>query len=201
MNEGWASWWHYNILKELDLEPSMHIEFLKVHNQVIRASKGRVNPYYMGFKIWEDIANKSKDPNAIFEIRALERDSSFIRRYLNFELCREMNLMQFDEQDRYYVVTEVADDDGWRKIRNLLADTVGMGSIPVITVCDVMKSNNTLHLKHIYDGRELDVTNTFETLKYTAKLWGGKVILETILNKHPKRIICSNDLKISLENI
>lgn len=201
MNEGWASWWHYNILNKLNLDYGKHIDFLKIHNTVISPSQGKINPYYMGFKIWERLANHYKEPNKIFNVRSLERDSSFIRRYLDFELCREMNLIQFEEQDRYYIVKEVADDEGWKNIRNYLADTVGMGRIPLIIVEDVVKSDNTLYLKHIYDGRELDSRNTFETLKYIVKLWGGKVILETVINKCAKRIICSNDLRISLENI
>ena len=199
MNEGWASWWHYNILKELDLDHGNHIEFLKIHNSVIRPLPGRINPYYMGFKIWENIVNRYEDPQKIFEVRTLERDSSFIRRYLNFDLCREMNLLEFEEQDRYYVVTEVADEEGWRNIRNRFADTVGMGSIPKIIVKDTKKRDNTLLLKHVFDGRELDATNTFETLKYVSRLWGGKVVLETVMNKSEKKIICSSDGKISLE--
>lgn len=198
MNEGWASWWHYNILKELDLDYGNHIEFLKVHNSVIRPYTGRINPYYMGFKIWEDIVKRYHDSQKIFEVRALERDSSFIRRYLTFELCSEMNLLEFEEQDRYYVVKEVADEQGWRKIRNHLADIVGMGSIPSIIVEDAIKSDNTLLLKHLYDGRELDANNTFETIKYITKLWGGKVVLDTTMNKCKKRIVCSSDGKISL---
>lgn len=54
MNEGWASYWHYNILKSLDLEQGQHLEFLKRHNQVIRPHVGQMNPYYVGFKIFED---------------------------------------------------------------------------------------------------------------------------------------------------
>ncbi len=29
MNEGWASYWHYNILKKLNLPQGLHLEFLK----------------------------------------------------------------------------------------------------------------------------------------------------------------------------
>ena len=51
----------------------------------------------------------------------------------------EMNLIQLEEQDRFYLVTEVADDEGWKNIRNYLADTVGMGRLPKIVVDDVIK--------------------------------------------------------------
>ena len=51
MNEGWASFWHYTILKELDLPEGLHFEFLKRHNDVIAPAIGGINPYYIGFKI------------------------------------------------------------------------------------------------------------------------------------------------------
>ncbi|HOA80162.1 MAG TPA: SpoVR family protein [Defluviitaleaceae bacterium] len=201
INEGWACYWHYNILNDLELSYGSHIDFLKIHNSVIAPHQGRLNPYYLGFKIWKKIAKESKDLRKIFEVRALERDFSFIRRYLDFDICMEMNLIQLEEQDRFYLVTEVADDEGWKNIRNYLADTVGMGRLPKIVVDDVIKIDNVLCLKHIYDGRELDVTNTFETLKYIVRLWKGTVMLDTVVNKCPKRIICSKDFRISLENI
>jgi stage V sporulation protein R len=201
INEGWACWWHYQLLNDLDLDYGSHIDFLRIHNNVISQYPGRINPYYLGFKIWDKIAKKTRDMKKLFEIRALERDSSFIRRYLDFDTCREMNLIQLEEQDRFYVITELADDEGWKSIRNYLAESVGMGRIPKIVVDDVIKSDNLLCLKQIYDGRELDVTYAFETLKYIVKLWGGKVSLDTVINKSPKRIICDKEFRISLENI
>jgi stage V sporulation protein R len=199
MNEGWASWWHYHILQELDLDKGQYLEFLKMHNGVICPATGRINPYYVGFKIWEDISKRFDDPKKMFEVRALERDASFIRKYLTFELSREMNLFKFDEKEQYYIVTEVADEDGWKNIRNYFAGTVGMGNIPIIRVKEVIKSDHTLYLEHVYDGRELELTNAFETLKYIGRLWSGKVILETTVNEKLKNIICNDEQKISLE--
>jgi len=54
MNEGWASYWHYSILKKLNLPQSLHMEFLSRHNQVIRPFLGSINPYFVGFKMFED---------------------------------------------------------------------------------------------------------------------------------------------------
>ena len=58
MNEGWASYTHYNILKQLDLPQELHLEFLKRHNDVIAPAIGGLNPYYVGFKIFEDLDKK-----------------------------------------------------------------------------------------------------------------------------------------------
>ncbi|MEL7598209.1 MAG: SpoVR family protein, partial [Clostridiaceae bacterium] len=122
MNEGWASYWHYNILKKLDLEPSLHLEFIKRHNDVITPMLGRINPYFMGFKIYEDIVEKY-GIEKIFEVRALERDESFIRRYLTKELCEELNLFEYVKRNTNYEITEVSDDQGWRQIRNTLSSS------------------------------------------------------------------------------
>lgn len=55
MNEGWASYTHYNILKQLDLPQELYLEFIKRHNDVIAPAIGGLNPYYIGFKMFEDI--------------------------------------------------------------------------------------------------------------------------------------------------
>ena len=50
MNEGWASFWHYNILKELDLPDELYLEFIKRHNDVIAPGYGSINPYFIGLR-------------------------------------------------------------------------------------------------------------------------------------------------------
>lgn len=54
-----------------------------------------------------------------------------------------------------------------------------MGAVPVIRVVDVVKTDNTLMLEHVFDGRELDLEYAKYTLKYVAKLWGSTVKLKT----------------------
>ncbi|QGU00862.1 SpoVR-like protein [Candidatus Syntrophocurvum alkaliphilum] len=181
MNEGWASYWHYKILKNLDLPESLYIEFLKRHNQVIRTFEGGLNPYHIGFKIFEYIDNNSLAQNEIFNIRETERDSSFIRRYLNRELCEELKLFEYRKRSRDYIITEVADNEGWKEIRDNLATNVGIQAVPNIKVIDVNKKDNILLLEHEWDGRELQLEFAHETLKYIARLWGGNVRLKTIV--------------------
>lgn len=201
MNEGWASWWHYQILQSLNLPLNLQIEFFKTHNSVISPVPGRLNPYYIGFKIWESLSKKHEnEPEKLFMIREVERDASFIRNYLTFELCRELNLFEYKEEERYYVISEVADKDGWKQIRNQLALLVGYGSIPNIVVEDVQRSDRTLILRHIYDNRELNLTYASETIKHIQSLWKGKVILKTVLSSIPRKIICNESKKVSVEN-
>lgn len=198
MNEGWASYWHYNILKSLDLPEGLHFEFLKRHNDVVAPMLGGLNPYYVGFKMFEDI-EKRYGRDKIFEVRSMERDASFIRRYLTQELCEELNLFQYGKKSFEYVIEEVSDEDGWKEIRDNLAFTAGLGSIPYIRVIDLNTRDLTLTLEHVYDGRELEATYAKETLKYVQQLWGYKVRLLT-KNKDNKEfyINCDVDKKITV---
>ena len=58
MNEGWASFWHKRILEALDLPQEMKLEFIVRHNQVLTPTVGTVNPYHLGYKVWEDIEKR-----------------------------------------------------------------------------------------------------------------------------------------------
>jgi len=176
MNEGWASFWHYRILNHLKLPQSLHLEFIKRHNQVIAWHPGSLNPYHLGFKIFTKLDSESEDKRRIFHIREQERDVSFLRRYLDEELCRELNLFEFQKEDRDYVVSEVADETGWKRVRDTLAMSVGMNSVPIIKVKEI-GSGNILILEQEWDGRELLINYAHQTLKYIARLWGNTVRL------------------------
>lgn len=195
MNEGWASYWHYRILHELELPQTLHLEFLQRHNMVIRPHEGQLNPYFVGFKLFEYLLRRDGTP-AIMAIRSDERDSSFIRRYLNQELCAELKLFAFAAKGENVVVTEKADEQGWTAIRDLLANSVGTGSIPAICVEGV--DNGALTLTHEFDGRELELGYANETIKYVQTLWGGRVDLKTRLQDKNKVICCdqSGDVRV-----
>lgn len=197
MNEGWASFWHYTILNKLQLPQGLHIEFLKRHNQVIRPHLGGLNPYYVGFKILEDLVSKH-GIRKIFEVREVERDQSFIRRYLTRELCEEMNLFEYMKMGNSYIITEVSDEEGWKKVRDTIAGSSGLSGIPVIKVLEWVQKDNMLVLDHQYDGRELELGYAYETLKHVVDLWDGKVALITNLDNKRKLISCDEQKKVTL---
>lgn len=196
MNEGWASYWHKKILESLDLEQSLHIEFIVRHNQVVRPIPGQINPYHLGLRIWEDLYRRYTEPTAeeierdgpptksaeakLFEAREAERDASFLRRYLTEELMRELDLFQYEPRGEDLVVSDVADQQGWRKVKETLIQNVGTGSIPVIKVDDAdFGQHRTLYLVHYHDGRDLHAEYAEKTLAYLHRLWGREVALET----------------------
>lgn len=197
MNEGWASFWHYTILNNLELPQNMHFEFLRKHNEVIRPLKSSINPYFIGFKIIENLYN-TQGKDKIFEVRENERDQSFIRRYLTQELCSEMNLFEYISTGNEYMISEVSDDEGWKMVRDTLCNTVGIGSVPTIKVTEWSPKENTLFLEHEFDGRELELSYAYETLKHLVDLWKGKVVLTTHLEEKMKNIACDEMKRISL---
>jgi len=178
MNEGWASYTHYNILKQLDLPQELHLEFIKRHNDVIAPAIGGLNPYYIGFKIFEYL-EKKYGKEKIFEVREVDRDSSFLRRYLTRELCEELNLFQYNQRTFDTIIEEISDEDGWKSIRDTISYTCGIGSIPYVRVADLNKNDRTLTLENVYDGRSLDLSYAKATLQYIQELWGNDVKLVT----------------------
>ena len=214
MNEGWASYWHKQILESLDIDQGLRIEFIVRHNQVLRPMPGQINPYHLGFKIWEDIYRRHTDPtpdevkkygtptkngkDKIFEVREVERDTSFLRRYLTEEMMRELDMFQYEARGDDYVVSKVSDEDNWKTVKETLIKNVGTGSIPVIKVEDAdFGHNRTLYLKHYHDSRDLQLEYAEKTLAFVYRLWGRECVLETTL-QGKRSLLCYNDRGFSM---
>jgi stage V sporulation protein R len=210
MNEGWASYWHREILNSLDLPQELQLEFIVRHNQVVRPHEGGLNPYHLGLKIWDDIRKRYDDPSPeesrefhrapgeglkqLFEVRAADRDASFLRRFLTEELMREMDLFQYQSKGSDLVVSDVSDEEGWQKIKETLIKSVGMGSVPVIKIEDCgFGDSRTLLLKHDHDGRDLHLEYAEKTLSYLFKLWGREVALETVVGGKRTLLVFNDD--------
>src|SRR5918911_3831579 len=170
MNEGWASFWHARIMRELDLSDKEHLEFAELHSGVVSPHMGQLNPYYLGYKIFEDIERRWDNPTAeerekfgrrggdgrakIFEVREIENDVSFLRNYLTEELCEELDLFVYELVDEEeWTVTEKR----WERVRDQLVANMTNFGFPYIVVADGDYNNNReLYLKHHYNGEEHD---------------------------------------------
>ena len=199
MNEGWASFWHREILNSLELPPELHLEFLVRHNQVVRPHPGGLNPYHIGLKVWDEIVRlhdaptpeEAREPGhptgsgreAMYAVRSADRDVSFLRRFLSERLMRELDLFQYEQRSEDYVVTKVSDRESWRDVKETLLKSIGTGTIPVIKITDAdFGGNRTLYLVHDHDGRDLLLDYAERTLHHLHKLWGREVALETFIN-------------------
>ncbi|MFZ5816889.1 MAG: SpoVR family protein, partial [Bacillota bacterium] len=120
MNEGWASFWHMRIMRELDLTDDEFLEFGKLHAGVCTPGHSRINPYFVGLKIFEDI-EKRFGREKIFEVREMENDVSFLRSYLTEELVRDLDLFIYekDEGEDWRIT-----DKQWERVRDTLCDAM-----------------------------------------------------------------------------
>jgi stage V sporulation protein R len=178
MNEGWASYWHYTILHELQLPADLHVAFVKSHNQVIRPHIGGINPYHLGFHLFQRIKER-KGVEEMFLAREVHNDASFIRQYLTQDDCEDLNLFSYSrKRSGDTTVDDVSDEDGWEDVRRGLVAQVGGGSIPVLFVEDCMR-NGVLYLGHEHDGRDLELQEARRTLQHVQLLWENDVVLST----------------------
>lgn len=197
MNEGWASYWHQRIMRELNLTTDETIEYAKLNAGVVQPSKTSINPYYLGLKIFEDIEKRYDNPTEemikmgvkpgsgrekIFEVREIESDISFIRNYLTKELVEQEDMYLFEKKGTDYKIT----DKDYRNVRDQLVSMRVNGGFPYIVVDngDYLR-NGELYLKHGFEGMELDPHYLEHVLPYIYQLWGRPIHVETYVENKP----------------
>lgn len=182
-------------MRELDLPDKEFLEFSELHSGVVSPHKGSLNPYYIGYRILEDIERRWDNPSAeerrifgrqggegrakIFEVREMDSDVSFLRNYLTEELCEELDLyvMAHDEDEGEWRVTEKR----WERVRDQLVANMTNFGFPVIVVADGdYNRNRELYLRHEFEDSELDHAYARKVLEHVHALWGRDVHLETI---------------------
>jgi stage V sporulation protein R len=193
MNEGWASFWHQRILREMDLTSGEALEFAKLNAGVVQPSRTGINPYYLGLKIFEDIEDRYNNPTEemkrrgvqpgsgrekMFEVREIESDISFLRNYLTKDLVMREDMYLFQKQGKDYKVV----DKAWENVRDQLVSMRVNGGFPYLMVTDgdYMK-NGELYIKHGYEGIELDIKYLEKVMPYIHQLWGRSIHMETVI--------------------
>lgn len=211
MNEGWATFWHYTILNKMYDEglvsDGFMIEFLQSHTNVVYQPAydspyySGINPYALGFammsdirricelpteedKRWfPDIANSNWNETLHFAMRNF-KDESFIRQYLSPKLIRDFKLFAVLDDDKKsdIEVSAIHDDDGYKFIRQSLAEQYNLGSIePNIQVYNVdVRGDRSLILRHTRHNRMPLDESAQEVMKHARRLWGFNVKLESV---------------------
>lgn len=212
MNEGWATFWHYTIINTMYerhlVDDAFMVEFLHNHTDVIHQSSfdephyAGINPYNLGFNIFQDIRRICENPTAediawfpelanTDWLTALDfamrnyKDESFIAQYLSPKIIRDLKLFAIvnDTSLPELEVTEIHDENGYKKIRELLSQQYNLSiTEPNIQVYNVDKrGDRSLTLRHIRrDSRPLESKDATEVLKHLYKLWGFTVKLESV---------------------
>ena len=205
-NEGWASYWHQRILREMDLTEEETIEYAKLNAGVVQPSRTSINPYYLGVKIFEDIEERWNNPTReerdrfgrkqgqgrqkMFEVREMDSDISFLRNYLTKDLVDKLDMYVFAKQGNDWTISSKA----WETVRDQLVTSRVNGGFPYIMVQDGdYLKNGELYLSHQFEGMELDVKYLEKTLPYVYKLWGKSTHIETRIED--RRVLFTYDGK------
>ncbi|MEJ7808161.1 MAG: SpoVR family protein [Telluria sp.] len=184
MNEGWASYWHARLLREADfLPPELYVAAIKSHSDVVRPFGGgrqlslSVNPYHLGFSMWEYIIDKHGMDKARQIVRE-EDDFGFIRNYLDQALADQLDLFVYEMRK-----------DGETKITNrdihaireaILAPKYNYGA-PGVSVARVgVDGSLDLHHDYLRDGRGLELQQADKVVDYVGRVWRRPVTLHTV---------------------
>lgn len=200
--------WHSRIMREMGdkglISDSDTIEFAQLHSSVLTPSRTSLNPYYIGFKIFEDIERRWDNPTPeerdrlgrkpgmgrqkIFEVRELDNDVSFLRNYLTEDLVRDLDLYLYKKDGDEWVVVE----KNWQKVRDtIVANMTNFGHPYLVVDNGDYRGNRELYIKHLFEGQELDLNYAEKTLHHVFQLWGRPVHLETVFEG--KRILMTYD--------
>ncbi|GCB05900.1 SpoVR family protein [Ralstonia sp. SET104] len=211
MNEGWATFWHYTILHKLYDEKLVNdafmLELLQAHTNVIYQPPfnspyySGLNPYTLGFLMFQDIRRICESPEEEdyrwapeiagsdwqttldFAMRNF-KDESFLLQFLSPRVIRELKLFSVldDDRDAKLRVTAIHDDDGYRKIRELLAGQYDLSNIePNIQVTNVdVGGDRSMTLRHLQSSRRPLGPNYEEMLRHVVRLWGFTCRLEVV---------------------
>ncbi len=207
MNEGFASFWHYTLMNDLQeagyLSDCNMLEFIHNHCGVLnqpdydsRIYSG-INPYKLGFSIFSDIRRICENPTEedkewfpgligkdwLEEIKFAAynfKDSSFILQYLSPKVIRDLKLFNIldDSSKVSWVVSDIHDEEGYKKIRRTLADSYDFAlNTPDVYIegWDARKSRALYVVFKERNGRMLDIGTGEEVLEMIKSLWGFKV--------------------------
>jgi len=228
MNEGYATYWHKIIMREMSdkgfLDQEEQIKWIAMHTGVITPTLKGLNPYYFGMKMFdfiEDYHNgnledaekrwldKEKLPvfpkykgeyvgspgnKMVREIMKGDDDQSFIRNYFNKIPADRMGMYVYEELAEAGQKLTIIADRGWERIRERLVASMNNDGNPYLVVTDANHNRNqSLYIKHLYEGRELELKYLEKTFPHLHTLWGRPVYVETVVGGN--RVIFSYDGK------
>ena len=193
MNEGFASFCHAELMLKFDDIPKHeYMDFCKIHEKVVQpgANKLNINPYFLGFTIFNDIRerwnklheNGESDIDGmqkIYEVVATEDDISFIRNYLTEEIAEDLQLFSYksmrtnDGGEAVHILAKEID-----QVREAIVKDLYHYRAPLICITSIEDGVLQLQHKSLNIGT-LDEKYAEVVLGYMFELWGEPINLET----------------------
>ncbi len=183
MNEGFASFTHYHIMKSMyekgHIDEGSYLEFLKNHVAVCNQPEHtQLNPYKLGFEIFMDIkracispdeedykwlpdvAGQSNWQEEIKRVVKYYKDESFILQYLSPKVIRRLGLFSYSNnpQDDYYEITGIQNDADILKIKKSLSKSYELDNYrPYFEVVEIDRIDNYMNIVYnVYNDRQID---------------------------------------------
>jgi stage V sporulation protein R len=217
MNEGWASYWHSNLMTGRILDASEVVDYAE-RNASVMATNGSINPYKLGVELYryvEERWNKGQfgrewelcsdleerrhwnrhlglGREKIFEVRKLYNDVTFIDEFLTPEFALEQKLFTYghsSRHDRFEIESRE-----FKAVKEKLLFQLTNGGNPSILVKDGNHRNRgELFLDHEHHGLDLRRDYAEATLASLARIWKRPVNLQTIAEGKP--VVLTHDGK------
>lgn len=157
MNEGFATFFHYEIMHELYdrglVSDGFILEFLESHTNVVYQPTfdspyyNGINPYALGFAMYKDIQRICMDPTdedrewfpdfagngdwltTVKWAMANFKDESFIQQFLSPKVMRDLKMFSImdDDKDPKYEVAAIHNNEGYKRIREHLSRQYNIG--------------------------------------------------------------------------
>lgn len=214
LNEGWATYWHSQMMTELHpLNDSEIVDYCDQHSGVVASAPGQLNPYKLGLELLRHIKRRwdkgqfgldyvnCEDPKKraawdtqaglgdqkLFEIRRIHNDITFLDAYLDEDFCHEHKLFiyDYDRRNNRYVIS----DRDFDKVKAQMLNQLTNFGQPIIVVRDGnFKNRNELLLEHKHEGTDLKHEFTVECLRNLFKVWRRPVHIDTIIEEGKRRV-------------
>lgn len=211
MNEGWASYWHSEIMTKKALNADEIIDFADHHAGVLAMQPGRVNPYKVGVELFRDIEDRwnrgrfgkeyeecsdlrqrenwdrklGKGREKIFEVRKVCNDITFIDEYLTPEFVDRFQLYTY-EYNKRTGRHEIVDRE-FSSVKEKLLNSLTNQGRPDISVVDGNYLNRgEILLSHKHLGMDLDLKYARETMRSIFLISTRPVHIETTVEGRKK---------------
>jgi stage V sporulation protein R len=198
MNEGWASYWHARLLREADFLPhDLYLSAIKAHSDVVRPYAAErqlalaVNPYHLGFSMWEDIIEKHGLETARRIVKE-EDDFGFVRNYLTKDLIEKLELFVYEARDDGDI--RISANEVHAVHEAILAPKFNYGAPRI--AANHLHVDGSLQLVHDHqsDGRGVDLGRAERVLEYIGRVWRRPVTLHTVGDRGEARVVTSKRL-------
>lgn len=170
-NEGYATFWHRQILRHTELSAEEAWEVARMHAAVVQVTRPQLNPYRLGLTLYQALWNQG-GAERVFRARSEFDDLGIIRSTFQENMMDEAGLALYRPT-------------GFESIRSQLLRDIENGGIPHVRV-ELQDTMPDLVLRHHHDGRDLDFTILPFALGLVAdRLWHGRVELRTLRQRVP----------------